>query len=69
MNNKRRNEKIEILEKNISGNVLRYPNKDPSANELLVKHTIWKDIQVSSCFFNRLEQEKELFEEMIDGKL
>lgn len=63
----RRDEKIGQLEKNTPGQMLKYPNFDPSVNEMLVKYTIWKDLKVYSCFFDRLEKNAELFEDMRDG--
>jgi hypothetical protein len=49
--------------------MLKYPNKDPSANEMLVKYTIWKDIKVYSTWFDPFENDREIFEEIISGKV
>lgn len=69
MDKKRRLEKIEKLEKTTPGQMLKYPNVDPSANELLIKYTIWKDIKVFSTFFDRLEEKWELLEDIEVGKV
>lgn len=65
---KRREEKIDRLNKNLPAKMLKYPNQDPSANEMLVKYTIWKDIKVYSTWFDSLENDKEIFDEIISGK-
>jgi hypothetical protein len=67
MDRKRRNEKIDKLEQGMPGQYLKYPNIDPSANEMLVKYTIWKDIKVFSTFFHEFEKKKETFSQIQEG--
>ena len=50
------------------GKMLKYPNKDPSANHMLVKYTIWKDIEVVSTFIERLQKNPELYADILAGK-
>lgn len=66
---KRRDERVEKLDKHMPSRMLKYPNQDPSANEMLVKYTIWKDIKVYSTWFDPLEKDKQLFDEIIAGKV
>ena len=63
-----RNEKIEILEKKIK-KMLKYPNKDPPANRMLVDYTIWKDIRVYCVFANRFLDFPDLVDDIIVGKV
>lgn len=69
MDSKKRDQRIEKMEKTLPHRVLEYPDKDPSVNEMLVKYTIWKDIKVFSTFFNQLEKKKNVLEDMENGKV
>jgi len=47
--------------------MLKYPNKDPAANHMLTKYTIWKDIDVSTTFLSLLESNPELLKDIKNG--
>ena len=69
LDKKKREQRIKRLNSSLPSRMLKYPNQNPSANEMLVKYTIWKDIKVYSTLFGPLEDDKAMFDEIIQGKV
>ena len=48
--------------------MLVYPDKDVSANEMLVDYTIWKDIDVYSTFLNNIDRRPGFKKSLLNGE-
>lgn len=67
MSQRIRNARVEKLEKEFH-KMLKYPHKDPPASHMLVKYTIWKDIEVFSTFIDKINKTPELLGKIKQGK-
>ena len=64
---KKRKARTDNLEAELD-DMLVYPKKDPSVNEMLVNYTIWKDIEVDCSWMHRIEKNTKLKNSIISGE-